>query len=1058
MSKGGGDNEYSEYTSQTGGKLNDSEVDKFIATIDKNAGESSIEGDITDIPTNIKNEVESLFKTMILKQIEAYNSEGGYQISIEPDKLMTNIKDIIILSDKTSDPILTILLSNVRKLFNIYSQSQNVLIMLSHLVLILQYQYEPTYVINPFLSSKYPALREAKGGYLIKNLFFAREYIIKTILDIIEGGAASSISDNTGFKYIKSVLSKILGIGRTFGDLKTIKDKRAKKKIYFMNNISVFEESISSSSKNSIIIRNIKELLLNKINLSCSNILQSDSKIKTLKYERIKYNKFLKSLDDKIYGWDEFLPKLNIDKIKEVNLTSTFSKIDSGNIRNKLNEYLSRLSNNYMYLINKIMNMQNSKQYTFKSYTSSVAFNRIQKDFRDYFNIIRFKKQPEMYPKHIDSQTEEFDAYLERLDKIFRYMTIITNILRNKRSTLQQPMFLIVNNNETCRNLQEYTDFNSLYVGKDRSFLLSRLSLLYTTYIIADRHLLVDNTEIISDKRNFISIRDPYSDIIQSLKYDVDLSQKLNSKRKLKRHYRRLLKSKLIERNIQSDKVETIMTFIQDFLFNIDSPDFAIESVHEGVYYIDLESGDLKYKIEKRLQEVCSPLNDKELLSMINIIENKIREPLDVSSIDEEEELLDIGNVYFELMTKLQNIKYKKETSELALDTEDEQLPPASDVDELLGISTKQFKSLEEVLGDFSTRYTFNSGSDAMVPDILINIKRIRGEEIISGQDTKWTIFYKQYFLLENMSNTDPFNKIFSSYYESMKEELAIQLPPSIENGINFYKLETDFYKNKIEISKLNTSLYFYLYVLQILCNKSLSICRKYQNNIMEYAFTEENEETRLPITSFSKDEIEDIKSILKDRYSKENELRKLPLDKQRELEQVENIYNKINTIINLLDSGSLLNTPISFSTNAYNDPVSSKIRTNILIVVDIINKVIFTLTEILQTTTAQKYLSCILNFFLEEASSMLETYKTSEEDIERYMNIKINKENQRRKKAFDKKDEEDQLTHKLFRRFNLGNLLDTGTNQDNNDEDEPDVEDEPEKEAYNLETDNIDD
>ena len=85
----------------------------------------------------------------------------------------------------------------------------------------------------------------------------------------------------------------------------------------------------------------------------------------------------------------------------------------------------------------------------------------------------------------------------------------------------------------------------------------------------------------------------------------------------------------------------------------------------------------------------------------------------------------------------------------------------------------------------------------------------------------------------------------------------------------------------------------------------------------------------------------------------------------------------------------------------------------------------------------------------------MLETYKTSEEDISRYMNIKINKENQRRKKAFDKKAEEDQLTHKLFRRFNLGNLLDTGTESKDDEEVE---DDEADDEAYDLENDNIDD
>ena len=997
---------------------------------------------------------------MILKEIEIYNKSEDHTIPTDPEHLMTNIRDIIILSERTSDSILSILLSNIRKLFNIYTQSQNILVLLTHLVVILQYQFEPIYVINPFMSSKYPALREGKGGYLIKNLFYAREYIIKTILDIIETGASQSVSDNPGFKYIKLVLGKILGQERTFGDLKTIKDKKAKKKIYFMKNISVFESSISSTSKNAVIIKNIKELILQKITTTCDNILLSELQVKTLKHERVKYNKQIRSLDNKIYGWDEFLPKLNIDNIKLIYLESTFTKIDSGNIHNKLNEYLLRLSNNYIYLINKIMNLQGGSAYqSFKSYTSSVAFNNIQRNFRDYFNIGLFKKNPDMYPKHISLQTDEFNDNIENLSNIFKYMNILTNKLRYKRTKLIQPTFLIVNNNAFSRNLQEYTDFNSLYIGKDQTFLQSRLLLLFTTYIIDDRHLLADNTEVINNKRNFVSIRDPYSDIIYSLKYDIDLVKKLDTKIKLKRHYRKSLRDKLIESNIQPEKVDTVIAYIQDFLFDIDSADFSIESVHEGVYYIDMESGELKYKIERRLQGIYADLTDSELVSMIKIIENKIREPLEEVAV-KDFELLDIGTTYFELMTKLQNVKSKTSLSpvEAGVETEDDDIVAVvSNAQELLGISTGQFKYLEEVLGDFNTRYTFNISSDEIGPDVLISIKHIDNEEVISGQDTKFSLFYKEFFLLENAKNIDPFHRIFSKYYENMKEELKIQLPLGIKDGINFYRLETDFYKNKIELDKLNTTLYFYLYGLRILCNKSLSICRHYKNSIMNYSFTDEDDDVKPPITSFSKDELQNIFHVYRDRYSKENELRELPIDKKTKLLQVNSIYKSINIIVNLLDSGSLLNTPISLSTTQYLEPITTKIHTNILIVIDIINKLIFILTEILQSKTEKKYLSCILHFFLEETSSMLETYKTGEDDIERYMNIKINKENQRRKKAFDKKTEEDQLTHKLFRRFNLGDLLDTKT-ESKEDQGDDEGDDGTNNEAYELETHNIDD
>ena len=64
-------------------------------------------------------------------------------------------------------------------------------------------------------------------------------------------------------------------------------------------------------------------------------------------------------------------------------------------------------------------------------------------------------------------------------------------------------------------------------------------------------------------------------------------------------------------------------------------------------------------------------------------------------------------------------------------------------------------------------------------------------------------------------------------------------------------------------------------------------------------------------------------------------------------------------------------------------------------------------------------YTKIINMLFMDEVDTIFETFKTRQYDIQNYMNIKKTKGNQNRKRQFDKKTDEDKLSHKLYRRFN---------------------------------------
>ena len=102
-------------------------------------------------------------------------------------------------------------------------------------------------------------------------------------------------------------------------------------------------------------------------------------------------------------------------------------------------------------------------------------------------------------------------------------------------------------------------------------------------------------------------------------------------------------------------------------------------------------------------------------------------------------------------------------------------------------------------------------------------------------------------------------------------------------------------------------------------------------------------------------------------------------------------------------------------------------LKHNIILVKDLTLKLLYTVNTLFADNIG--YIEFVNTLFSDEVTSIFETFKTREYDIQNYMNIKKTKGNQNRKRQFDKKSDEDKLSHKLYRRFNLGKILDLSDN-----------------------------
>ena len=163
--------------------------------------------------------------------------------------------------------------------------------------------------------------------------------------------------------------------------------------------------------------------------------------------------------------------------------------------------------------------------------------------------------------------------------------------------------------------------------------------------------------------------------------------------------------------------------------------------------------------------------------------------------------------------------------------------------------------------------------------------------------------------------------------------------------------------------------------------------------------------------------------------------LTKFTLDSE-DIGHIRDIYTKRYANIQTLDTISHLEPYIStyeeICKNTYLlisliNENSLSISHNIAFVKDLILKLLYSIDILFSNN--DDYADLVNTLFMEELSSIFETFKTREYDIRNYMNIKKTKGNQNRKRQFDKKSDEDKLSHKLYRRFNLGKILDLSDN-----------------------------
>ena len=130
--------------------------------------------------------------------------------------------------------------------------------------------------------------------------------------------------------------------------------------------------------------------------------------------------------------------------------------------------------------------------------------------------------------------------------------------------------------------------------------------------------------------------------------------------------------------------------------------------------------------------------------------------------------------------------------------------------------------------------------------------------------------------------------------------------------------------------------------------------------------------------------------------------------------------YDEYNTNINSLVNQ--ITTLVSMTDHLEND-----IKTCENIVKDLIIKFMYVMSCLLHDTDYEyNHFNELTNLFFAELESSMETHKTRQYDIRTYLDIKKTKGNKKRKEKFDSKNEEDKLSHRLYRRFGLGNLLDT--------------------------------
>lgn len=981
--------------------------------------------------------LETVFSDALKIEIANFNSKNPTRvISMEDVDMLKNIGDInqllVYLNDSpTSNGAVILLLSNIQKFFNMYIRGFKFLHGLKYVTVLLQFSL-PEYTINPFtMLSKIPALRASGKSYLIQNLYHNQQYIIDSIFSIMENTIQNKSKSKTRYlNKIIAIFKTIIGLSLKFAVVPKSKKKSTLRKIMFLNNMIIFEpldlESINSKKGKSI---EIKKYFIEKLLKELGNLIIQDPYIAGIKAERVKYE-YERSLGGGFtYDWLEFRPVINTETLQELDLQSILEvPVMFSSTTFALNAQLSKLSENYIFYMNKLLNIIDSDS-SFYSYTNSTAFTNINVAFEDYFDINNFTELKIKYPNNIDEdpdRKEAFDSYLAKIKILLERMKAINDIIGSKRREFKSPIYLLDNNNFKTRDLQEYTNFKILSTDKPAKYFLNKIKKFYTTYYITKENLLLTDKSPITKRRIFKTIKDPNHHIIKTLlerkisrdavpyETGIDGASALDSgEMDMVDEYMQLIGG---ERNIITSE---ILRTQAKGLTSGNNIFFSGES--NGVYEVDILTGEFKSKINFNLDHQYGTTDVIQLKEIIKIIESKmyaIRPNLLVEPKFNSE-----ANFKTNYLQTIDDISSLIKTLQISYGESS-----IIQVTELRNIISFYDTDISDLVGYWSELSSMKFAVTAGY------IRETVSNTLDSYQKTMFIEIFEQ--------PVDKMDKFFVEKFQEIESDLKIILFEENEICQQLLENEFKFYSHKQETDKASSTNHIFKYLLKFLISKSLAIYRRYTNSIQKHACAG-TIETTIPGSASALGEPADIGWTSLD---KDNLSIMLHLYRSRYTESCVEYHHTTDH----LEQFTVMCTGIIYLLGLTDSGIKVQYRT--LLLKDLIIKVMYLLSLIFRDTP--EIMVNINLLFFEEISSIFETFKTNEYEIKNYMNIKKTKGNQNRKRRFDKKTDEDKRAHKLYRRFNLGKILDLS---DNANDLETTVETPVEESSYDTSPSNLD-
>ena len=939
--------------------------------------------------------LENHFENNLIKLIKEYNKINSGDRSIPETLLLkdfNNIKKLYKFSLTKNFYAVTILLNYIIKIFDMFKKCNRFLEGLKYLTILLQYKL-PEYELNPFSNlSKEVALRSNSKDYIIKNLFYNRGYIVDYIFRSMNLTVDTKINKKFSFKKLQEIYELVI-FSKKFipilSNLNTALDSKTRRKVLLYKNSIIFEKTVTEMKK-----KPIEEYFSQLIKKDIDEIIakNNDPYIESIIKKRNTYEKQRHLLrDDPAYVWGEFLPILKNRQIREVVIDPI--PVDITDV-NTMREILYKLSNNYIYYLNQIIEFQDNEPSQYQKYILSAAFSNIHLTFIDYFNIDNFTNNVIDFPTNIsygDEDSEErktFKRYISKLEELTISMKTIKNKIKKTQSIVTTPTYVFANNNKKTRNLQEHVNFEKLFIDKSKKFYIDRIKLLYSTYYIQPYHLDISDKRNILEKRMFKKLKDAQYDVIkQVLKKrvlsgdgDFDL---LNEYRDLITTPTNILNKLIIDSSLPDD--EKLIFFTED---------------SDGSYHMDTLDEDIKELIEYRIERDYAENNIDSLKNLITIIENKIHRP--VTEIKKEVIIIDDS---LEFITSFTDSIEKMNN-----------FPQAT-----TSAPTSEF--LKEVFdSDFvNIQLKWNN-----INMIKFKVDNTEIQEFINGKLTDLDI---------NRFNT--FNALFSdetnhlqltSYFDEKQTEIVDDLEILLDKDKSeeIFESERDFFLTKNSKDEKKILVKILIYLIRFLLTKILLVLSRYKNNII---YNQCNpEEIKKFFTSLDTDDKYIISQIYAKRY---NNLCRISSDitlsaKNKYIKFREMSKTTLHTI-DLMDNSILNNAQLS------------------VLIMDLINKCLYCSTDVLNDAD----FSLIVSLFLQEVDSIFDTYQTTEYSIQNYIKIKKTRGNRVRKKQFDSKTLEDKTSHKLYRRFGLGNILDIEDDQNEGDLDNNDTPEDSDEEGY---------